>query len=220
MAYRQRISASNCVRALVRAVFGWALICAIASLIPAANVARAGDEPSSGFITNALVPKTTKTRGLVDPEQQTKTDAQKRFIDDVRTRSVRSISVEERNKVLDIAAERPGIDLQINFELGSAEIGAAAKDALVKLGTALRDPRLKDQTILVAGHTDGKGDKAYNQGLSERRAAAVRGFLVEKFGLGADRLVAIGYGFERLKNKDDPNAAENRRVQVVNLSAN
>jgi len=219
MADRQRMSASNRVRVLLRAVFGWALIAAIASLIPAADLARAADEPSSGQITDALVPK-LKTRGILDPEQQAKTEAQKRFIEGVRTRSVRSISIEERNQVLDIAAERPGIDLQINFELGSAEIGAAAKDALVKLGTALRDPRLKEQTILVAGHTDGKGDKAYNQGLSERRAEAVRGFLVEKFGLAADRLVAIGYGFERLKNKDDPLAAENRRVQVVNLSAN
>jgi OmpA family len=88
-----------------------------------------------------------------------------------------------------------------------------------KLGVALRDPRLKSAMVLLAGHTDAKGSDAYNKDLSDRRADAVKQFLVTKFSLPAENLIAIGYGKERLKNTVDPFAAENRRVQVVNVSA-
>ena len=44
-------------------------------------------------------------------------------------------------------------------------------------------------------------------------------FLVEKFSLPAENLIGIGYGKEQLKNKANPLADENRRVQVVNMSA-
>jgi outer membrane protein OmpA-like peptidoglycan-associated protein len=73
--------------------------------------------------------------------------------------------------------------------------------------------------FLVAGHTDGKGGDAYNQGLSERRAEAIKSYLVQKFGLQAENLMTVGYGKEQLKNKDNPLAADNRRVQVVNMAA-
>jgi outer membrane protein OmpA-like peptidoglycan-associated protein len=53
--------------------------------------------------------------------------------------------------------------------------------------------------------------------LSERRAAAVKRFLVEKFNLSDQNLVAAGYGEEKLKNSEDPFAAENRRVQIANF---
>ena len=69
------------------------------------------------------------------------------------------------------------------------------------------------------GHTDGKGGDAYTQGLSERRAAAVKGYLVRTFGIATERLVSYGRGRSSLKNSTDPFAAENRRVQVINNGA-
>ena len=71
--------------------------------------------------------------------------------------------------------------------------------------------------FLVAGHTDGKGGDEYNQGLSERRAEAIKRYLVRKFGLAAENLVTAGYGKTQLKNSGNPFADENRRVQVVNM---
>ena len=62
--------------------------------------------------------------------------------------------------------------------------------------------------VLLAGHTDAKGGDAYNKDLSDRRADAVKQFLVTKYGLPAENLIAIGYGKERLKNTADPFAAE------------
>ena len=87
----------------------------------------------------------------------------------------------------------------------------------MKLGRALTNPDLEGSVFLIGGHTDAKGDDDYNQKLSERRAAAVKRFLKEKFDISDDALVTVGYGEEQLKNASDPFAAENRRVQIVNL---
>lgn len=85
------------------------------------------------------------------------------------------------------------------------------------LGRALTNPDLKGSVFLVGGHTDGKGSDQYNQKLSEQRAAAVKRFLRQKFDIPDDTLVTAGYGKQQLKNSSYPFAAENRRVQIVNL---
>ena len=77
---------------------------------------------------------------------------------------------------------------------------------------------MKGRTFIVAGHTDAKGSETYNQGLSERRADAVKRFLSEKYGIEISRLVAVGYGATKLKISESPLAGENRRVQIVNTS--
>jgi outer membrane protein OmpA-like peptidoglycan-associated protein len=174
-------------------------------------------QPTAGDIANSLVPKTSLTRGLTVPDPKSAQEQQ--LLDELKSKNTRSITVEERNEVAAIAERRPGIDLVVNFEYDSATIGADAADALTKLGVALRDPRLKGALVLLAGHTDAKGSDAYNKDLSDRRADAVKQFLVAKFSLPVANLIAVGYGKERLKNTADPFASENRRVQVVNLSA-
>jgi outer membrane protein OmpA-like peptidoglycan-associated protein len=70
--------------------------------------------------------------------------------------------------------------------------------------------------FLVAGHTDAKGSDAYNLILPDQRAKAVAG--VENFHIDPKQLVAVGFGEEKLKNSENPLAAENRRVQVVNMA--
>jgi outer membrane protein OmpA-like peptidoglycan-associated protein len=72
---------------------------------------------------------------------------------------------------------------------------------------------------MLAGHTDGKGGDAFNQDLSERRAEAVKRYLIARYKLPAANLIAVGYGKSMLKNQANPFAAENRRVQVVNMTA-
>ena len=53
----------------------------------------------------------------------------------------------------------------------------------------------------------------------ERRATAVKRYLTEKFHIPAANLVSAGYGKEGYKNPTDPFAAENRRVEVINMAA-
>ena len=86
------------------------------------------------------------------------------------------------------------------------------------LGEALTSADLKGRTFILAGHTDAKGSDTYNQGLSERRADAVKQFLTEKYGIEVSHLATVGYGKAHLKNTSNPFAGENRRVQVVNAT--
>ncbi len=196
------------------------LLAMVLLLMGYSSPARAQNQPTDAQIIDALRPK-AKTRGLSLPPSldDPKAAAKRSFIDSLRTRSARSLTIVEREKVAVIAKERPSIDLEINFDFNSATVGPPAVPVLVALGRALSNDVFKGAVFLLNGHTDAKGSVAYNQDLSERRAEAVKHLLVQQFGLPADTLIAVGYGKTHLKNTADPFASENRRVQVVNLSA-
>jgi OOP family OmpA-OmpF porin len=70
-------------------------------------------------------------------------------------------------------------------------------------------------TYTIAGHTDSIGTDAYNQKLSERRAASVKSWLV-KNGIAAERLETMGYGESQPKydNKTEEGRKMNRRVEI------
>ena len=72
--------------------------------------------------------------------------------------------------------------------------------------------------FMLGGHTDAKGGDNYNQMLSERRAETVKRFLIQNYHLPAANLVSAGYGKNGQKNPNDPFAAENRRVEIVNMA--
>jgi outer membrane protein OmpA-like peptidoglycan-associated protein len=176
------------------------------------------EEPDlTAQIINALTPKTvTLTRGLSTGPRHA-TAEQDHVIDSLPTN--RSLSAKERQEAAAATADKPSIDLEIYFDFGSADVGEKAMPTVDALGRALTSAELKGGRFMVAGHTDAKGSASYNQRLSQRRAEAVKRALMEKFGLHGKDLVTVGYGKERLKNTADPLAAENRRVQIVNLNA-
>jgi OOP family OmpA-OmpF porin len=103
---------------------------------------------------------------------------------------------------------------KIQFDSGRATIdpdSAGLLDRLIE--TALRCP---NANIEIAGHTDGDGEDAFNQALSEKRAQAVVDYLV-KAGLAADRFTAVGYGSTQpvASNDTDEGKAQNRRIDFV-----
>jgi outer membrane protein OmpA-like peptidoglycan-associated protein len=110
-----------------------------------------------------------------------------------------------------------GIDVEIHFGRGSAMLGAAAVSQLQALGADLGKPELQGAGLLVAGHADASGSDAYNQRLSERRADAVKRYLVTRFKVPDDTVIAVGHGKAQPKNAADPYAGVNRRVQVALL---
>ena len=134
-----------------------------------------------------------------------------------RLRLTRSLTSDDRGGYA-VAKSMPAIDLEAYFDYNSAEITPQAEPQLRELGAALSDSGLKGATISINGHTDGVGGDAFNKRLSERRAAMIKEYLVGNFDLSAANLRAVGYGKSRLKNKADPTASENRRVEVVNLA--
>ncbi len=101
-----------------------------------------------------------------------------------------------------------------NFDFNKATL---RPDALAKLDHAAQvmndNPGIK---VNVEGHTDSVGSDAYNQGLSERRTAAVVNYLVGK-GIDSSRLMAAGYGESRpvASNDTDDGRAQNRRVDLI-----
>jgi outer membrane protein OmpA-like peptidoglycan-associated protein len=114
-------------------------------------------------------------------------------------------------------AER--IDVEVNFAFGSAALGRAAEAQLTALGAELAKPQRKGTRLVVAGHTDARGGDEFNQRLSERRAAAVKHVLVGRLGMPDETVVAVGHGKTDPKNTADPNAAENRRVEISAAAA-
>ena len=114
------------------------------------------------------------------------------------------------------AKSRPSLDLEIYFDFNSAVVTQKATPDLERLGAALVSPALQGSRFMIAGHTDGKGGADFNLALSQRRADAVRQFLVQRFRIDVSRLEAIGHGKNRLKVVDNPLDAANRRVQIVN----
>jgi outer membrane protein OmpA-like peptidoglycan-associated protein len=184
-----------------------------------AGLAFAGDtNVSKDQILNALQPKPL-TRGLsagpqVDPAVKAK---ENHFVETLRNRKTRSLSLGEREEILQIASDKPKIDLDIQFDYNSADISTTSMPSVKALGEALSNASLKGSTFVVAGHTDAIGGEAYNQGLSERRADTIKRYLVEKYGITGADLVTVGYGKDKPKDANAPMDPINRRVQVVNM---
>lgn len=113
----------------------------------------------------------------------------------------------------------PAASLTVLFATGSATLAPDAERVLNTLGRALTSQQLETFRFRIEGHTDSVGTRESNQALSERRAAAVRDFLIQRFGIPADRLEAIGVGEDQplVATPDETPERRNRRVQVVNL---
>lgn len=192
---------------------------AIAGAVAAAATTASAENVSADQIVRALSKKPL-TRSLSGARTDPAAAAtENRFIESLRNRTTRSLSLGEREQIAAVVADKPKIDLEINFEYNSAEISASAMPAVAALGKALSDPTLKGSTFLVAGHTDAAGTDSYNQDLSERRADTIKRTLVEKYGVNASDLVSAGYGESKLKKPTAPMDAANRRVQVVTMSS-
>ncbi|MFZ7128733.1 MAG: OmpA family protein [Desulfobacterales bacterium] len=102
----------------------------------------------------------------------------------------------------------------VNFDLDSAVVRPDAKEVLQRDIAILKENA--QINVEIQGHTCDLGDARYNQMLSERRAQAVKDYLVSE-GIDASRLTAKGYGEERPRfpNDGEPNRARNRRVEMV-----
>jgi OmpA-OmpF porin, OOP family len=111
----------------------------------------------------------------------------------------------------------PSVALDIKFELNSAVLTNEARDTIRRLGGAFQSNQLAGYRFRVEGYTDASGQPDYNLALSQRRAAAVRDYLVNELHVAPKRLEVIGRGEQDLVDPSDPTNAVNRRVEVVNI---
>ena len=108
----------------------------------------------------------------------------------------------------------PPFSVEVNFASGSASL---ASDDQAKLDqfAGLITQKFSGYKFEVQGHTDNVGAPAGNKSLSEKRAAAVKQYLVQKHGIDPSLLVVVGYGETRplASNASGEGKARNRRVQ-------
>jgi outer membrane protein OmpA-like peptidoglycan-associated protein len=115
-------------------------------------------------------------------------------------------------------ANRTKVDIySIYFSFNSDEIRDESEPTLKEISDILH--RHPDWNLRIAGHTDGIGSDAQNLDLSQRRAAAVKGALVKRYGINASRLSTTGFGKSQPVDTNDTleGRAHNRRVELSRM---
>lgn len=150
----------------------------------------------------------------VDPQEvarilnKTEAGAQRR----IKFRSIKMNDGSDATQAVAEAAEPGALSLPVQFGFDSAELLPSAKPQLDSLaeGIKMLPP---EQVVTIEGHTDATGSDTYNDQLSQRRANAVKKYLVSRHGIEGTRLKTVGMGEYVPLNLQDPYAPENRRVQ-------
>jgi OOP family OmpA-OmpF porin len=133
----------------------------------------------------------------------------------VKSANPAAAAAEDGNASSDKSA--PSVALDIKFALDSAVLTDQAKDTISRLGAAMQSDQLGSYRFRVEGHTDASGQPDHNLTLSQRRAAAVRDYLVSEFHVASNRLDIVGRGENDPIDPSNPKSAANRRVKIVNL---
>ena len=138
------------------------------------------------------------------------------FIDDVWIEPYTSTAVEyEPSRYYKVEGQTASVIMDnVYFETDKSELLPESFEELDKLVRILqKNPGI---SLNIEGHTDNQGAEDYNLSLSERRAGAVRQYLVDA-GIPDSRLSAEGYGFAKpvSDNRSDDGRQQNRRVEFV-----
>lgn len=141
-------------------------------------------------------------------EQQARLDAEKRSTD-AQSALVKLAAVREETRGLVIT-----LSGSVLFASNKATILPEAQDRLNQVAKALMET--KERKLIVEGHTDSQGTADYNLDLSQRRAEAVRAYLISR-DYPADRIQARGIGKARpvADNASPEGRANNRRVEII-----
>ena len=115
-----------------------------------------------------------------------------------------------------VEVKEESIDLKekVQFETGSAVLLAQSQTLLDEVAKTMNDhPEIKK--VRIDGHTDGEASRSYNQKLSQKRAKAVKDYLISK-GVAAKRLDSKGWGEDKpiADNKTPEGREQNRRVEI------
>ena len=130
-------------------------------------------------------------------------------------------------KVQDLQVKETGQEIRIElaadvlFDFDKANLRPAAQKTLHQAAGIIQDKA--KGAVRIEGHTDSKGNDAYNQKLSERRAASVKAWFIEKEALGNMQFATQGFGAKKPvasntkpDGSDDPDGRQkNRRVEII-----
>jgi outer membrane protein OmpA-like peptidoglycan-associated protein len=128
-----------------------------------------------------------------------------------------SAAYKEVKRDVKLQSVKKGSEIVLNnlfFDTGSTSLKETSVNELNRLLRLMQTyPNLK---VEIAGHCDNVGGAAFNQELSEKRAKAVKDFLV-KYAVQPDRLQANGYGYTKpiASNDTEEGRAKNRRIELI-----
>lgn len=113
-----------------------------------------------------------------------------------------------------VVAEAVRVELDVKFDFDKSVVKQDSYGDIKSLADFMQ--QYPKTTTTVEGYTDSVGTDAYNQGLSTRRANAVRAVLVNEYGVAGDRINAVGYGEANpvADNATEAGRAVNRRVEA------
>jgi OmpA-OmpF porin, OOP family len=120
-----------------------------------------------------------------------------------------------------VTRDKIEINEKVYFETDKAVIKSGSHGILDAVASTLQKFKVIDR-LEIQGHTDSRGDDAYNLDLSHRRAEAVRAYLIESGGITATRLSSKGYGETRPLDSSETRTAwsKNRRVEFIIVKDN
>ena len=111
--------------------------------------------------------------------------------------------------------ENVKIAIGVLFASGKADIKEDSTDDIKKLGVFMQT--YPTTTTVIEGHTDSVGSAALNKELSQRRADAVRDYLIKNYSIDANRIKAVGFGPDRpvADNATAAGRQQNRRIEAA-----
>jgi len=197
----------------ISALFAWIIA------IGTADVSRAADDANSEEINSRLYQQLDGNTS----EEKIETIAGQMYIPKehidraVINDALAAMLAEDQGSEASVAVRRPArVNFEIHFKKNSAELSDESRQGLDQLGEVLASNYLETRFIL-GGHTDLDGNETINQPLSRARAESARAYLVERYEIAPDRIIAEGFGtseplFEIEASPEDKRY--NRRVDL------
>ncbi len=174
------------------------------------------------FRSDSLAARLTMQADSLAAQRQLQQAEQRRLATQLRAREEREARIDAVGELFsedEAEVAMIGNDLVIrmyglNFPVGLAQIRPESFGLLTKLQKVLRE--FPTDPIEIAGHTDSQGNDQRNQALSERRASAVRQYLIANMAIPEIQISAVGYGESQplASNESREGRAKNRRIDV------
>jgi outer membrane protein OmpA-like peptidoglycan-associated protein len=115
------------------------------------------------------------------------------------------------------ATSPPSITLDFHFNADLSDDAVGSNPQIAALAKALSSQDLKGATFVIGCHEVASGHPEADQDRAVRCAETVKRVLVDKFGLAAEALIAVGFGSSKPRNPADPASPENQRVEILNM---
>ncbi|HVG46449.1 MAG TPA: OmpA family protein [Longimicrobium sp.] len=163
--------------------------------------------PTPAVDTTATLRLPAGTGAPTDAERERMRNDSVTLVEEARER-------ERRAREAAVAVARDALTDIVFFEYDSDEITSAAEGKLASKAAVLRaNPGVR---LRIEGHADQRGSTEYNLALGQRRAEAVRAYLVN-LGIDVSRLSTLSYGKERplVEGEDEDAFARNRRAEFT-----